>query len=1055
MLAILAAGCGGGGGGESTPAQVTAAATDGIGDVVARTGPILTVRVGEMVTLDGTRSFTSSTAPLSFSWSLSAKPDASDAELQNPTGTNPGFVADAWGAYVAQLVVSAEGVSSQRAIQIVVATIAPEQDVFHEGLSSNCVNCHNDDFSTIPAKPPAHLASSNLCATCHIPTSLGFPAIHFVDHREVIGNCSQCHNGVVAIGKSEFHSPTDAECDDCHDTTQFLTLEPDGSFDHSSISRSCTGCHNGQVAMGKTPTPPHPDTSSECGACHTTESFLGAYPDHTGPEVTNNRCDSCHGITATGQPGGHPGTFVDCVACHSIATFSLGGVFNHRIDPTVQPCESCHNDTNSINAPGKSSAVPVHLATVEDCGACHNTTSFADAVVDHTAIVDDCASCHGVTASGKSVNHMPTIEDCSVCHTPGTFATGTYDHFNVVNNCESCHDNVITIGKLINHLPTSEDCSVCHDTTDFAGVTFNHVGIDINNCATCHDGEISLGKSANHLPTALDCSSCHVINDYTSFAGITFNHLGIDPNDCATCHDAGIATPKKVNHIPAQDDCSVCHDSTSSFTSTTFLITLHLDISRGCEGCHVSQFFPVNPDVVKAAGHLPTGQDCSLCHTTTAFVPSNFDHTGIADNCESCHDGSAGFAGLGARGKTNTPVHQNTSGDCALCHNTTSFADAFVDHTSPEVLGSRCDSCHNGMDATGMDAKPDHVVTTEDCAVCHVPSGSFVPAVFSHIGITDNCESCHNGVDATGKDAKIDPPHIPTTDDCSVCHTPTSFAAANFDHQGIVDNCASCHNGNTATGKAGNHVPTNGDCVDCHQTTGFLPASFDHVGIVDNCASCHDAGFATPKSNDHLQTSQDCGVCHNTRYFVPASFEHTGIVDNCESCHDGRTAIGKDAAVNPPHMATALDCHFCHTTATFVGGTWVHDNSTIGRCDDCHSPGGGATFKPNDHLATTVQCDACHVTMGWAPTSFSHDPQGDYPGDHRIDPGCSGCHGGSVNSTFVYPSPQYAPFCAGCHERDFDRKGNHIGGENGTVEQNKDCSGGGRGCHRITDSKFD
>jgi hypothetical protein len=162
-----------------------------------------------------------------------------------------------------------------------------------------------------------------------------------------------------------------------------------------------------------------------------------------------------------------------------------------------------------------------------------------------------------------------------------------------------------------------------------------------------------------------------------------------------------------------------------------------------------------------------------------------------------------------------------------------------------------------------------------------------------------------------------------------------------------------------------------------------------------------------------------------------------------------------DAKTNPAHIATALDCHYCHTTATFADGIWVHDDSTIGRCDDCHSPGGGAIFKPQGHLATTVQCDQCHVTGGWAPTSFSHDPQGDYPGDHRVDPGCSGCHGASVNAVFVYPSPRYAPFCAACHERDFERKGNHIGGENGTVEQNKDCSGGGRGCHRVTDSKFD
>ena len=296
VLAVVAAGCTGSpdeGPNASVPGQVPTSAT--FVEVVARTGPIVTMRVGETATLDGSRSFTSSAEPLSFHWSFSSKPDASNAELQNATVTNPTFVADARGTYIAQLVVSAEGVSSQRAIQLVAATIAPEPGVFHDGLSSNCVNCHNDEFSEIPNKSSGHAATSDLCATCHTPTRLGFSTIHFVDHQEVFGNCSGCHNGVVAIGKSEFHVPTVVECDDCHNTTHFLELEPDGSFDHTGIARSCTGCHNGMVAKGKTPTPPHPDTSSECGSCHTTVSCQGAFPDHTGPEVVGNRCDSCVG----------------------------------------------------------------------------------------------------------------------------------------------------------------------------------------------------------------------------------------------------------------------------------------------------------------------------------------------------------------------------------------------------------------------------------------------------------------------------------------------------------------------------------------------------------------------------------------------------------------------------------------------------------------------------------------------------------------------------------------------------------------------------------------
>ena len=1081
MLAVLATGCGGGRDEVSVPGSTPEAAR--LVEVVARVGPIVALRVGETAILSDHNSYTTLSEPLSFSWSLSAKPDGSNAVLRNATSQNPSFVADVKGTYAGQLVVRAGGSTSKRAIQLVVVTISPEPltgPSNHQGLSSSCVNCHNDGFTTIGSKAGYHVGTSNMCESCHTP--LGFSIVRSVDHQEVFGNCSGCHNGVSAIGKSEFHTPTNAECDDCHNTTSFLALAPDGSFDHTGISRSCSGCHNGTVSRGKTPTPPHPDTNSECGFCHTTVSFLGAYPDHTGPLVVGPgiTCDSCHGVNAIGPPVGHPITNVDCATCHSIVSFNMGGVFNHRVvDPTIQSCESCHNETNSINALAKSAAVPAHLATTTDCGSCHSTDSFTPVFgIDHTdpgILAARCDSCHGntggpINASGKSPNHLPTIEDCKVCHTPGTFTTGTYDHAGVVSGCTSCHNDVISAGKPVDHIPTipdTQDCVDCHfSTVTFTGAVFSHAGV-VNNCVSCHDGNISTGKPNNHIPTTQDCVVCHTTTDPFKPAQ-TFFHTGITGN-CQSCHNgkpdyvAIGAIDKKPNHIPALNDCTVCHSASATTPgdfapSATFLTAVHDSITRGCEGCHTSQFLPLPTDpaanLIKDLNHLPTAQDCDVCHNVNGFTPTTMlAHFGITDNCVSCHDGN--FVALGARAKTASPPHPETTADCAFCHNTSAFADAFVDHSDPAVLAARCDSCH-GVTATGKDAKinPPHVATTGDCRVCHVPGATFAPAVFNHTGIVNNCASCHDGVTATGTSAKTNPAHIPINNqDCSVCHTPTSFAEAWFDHQGITANCGSCHDGVTAPGKNNDHVPTNGDCVDCHQTTGFLPASFDHVGIVDNCSSCHDSGFATPKKTSHVPTNQDCGVCHSPSGFIPATFDHTGIVNNCASCHDGTTAKGMIDAV-PAHIPTNLDCSSCHTTATFVGGTWTHNAGNAGNCDSCHD-GNIATGKIDavpTHLLTTIQCDLCHTTNGWAPTSFSHDPRGEYPGDHRRDPGCNTCHGSPISATIPYRWTQYAPFCAACHANDFESEGKHIGGKSGTVAQNRNCADSG--CHRVSDSDF-
>ena len=990
----------------------------------------MTARVGDTAILDGSQSSTTSTQPLSFQWAFASKPDASDAELDNDTAFNPSFVADTAGTYTVELVVSAEDVSSRRAIQLVVVT--NPLSVFHQGLSSKCVNCHNDDFGAIPGKSSSHVATSNTCEACH--TTLGLAEIPFVDHMEVVGECSECHNGVLAIGKSEFHVPTNVECDACHTTDHFLVLKPDGSFDHSGISRTCIGCHNDTVAIGKTPTPPHPDTDAECGACHTTTSFLGAFPDHNGPEVVGNRCDSCHGVTATGQSDGHPATSVDCGICHDVQTFSLGGDFDHSvIDSVSQPCADCHDGNNSINAIGKTPAPP-HPATTEDCAFCHNTQDFADAFIDHSdpvVVAARCDSCHGVTATGKSANHMPTTDDCGVCHTPGTFGSGVFDHAGVVDDCGSCHDGVINTGKPLYHVPTVQDCQFCHTTTAFTPTIFDHSGVT-DDCASCHDGtrdEIgAIGLSPNHVPTNEDCSVCHLATD--TFAGAAFDHAGIF-DECNSCHASGIATGKSVIHVPTADECSVCHLVGDSFLPSTFS---HLGITRGCEGCHSSQFFPANPDAVKSEDHLPTDQDCYLCHTTVTFTATVFEHTGISGNCVSCHDGN--YIGLGASEAPATPVHVNTTGDCSVCHNTTDFADAFVDHSGPDVVGVRCDSCHNGTDATGKDAKVDHVVTTEDCAVCHVP-GTFAPAVFSHDGIVDNCASCHDGNTATGPSVG----HVPIlpTQDCSVCHNTTAFAGAKFDHQDILDGCAACHDGDIATGKGNNHVPTNADCSDCHVTAGFLPATFDHVGIVENCQSCHDGVFAEGKSNDHVATNEDCGACHNTAGFVPATFDHTGIVDNCASCH-GVTATG----LSPDHIPTALDCSFCHTTATFAGGIFDHQGIS-GDCGSCHD-GTIAIGKSGDHFDTVQECNACHSTDGWAPIDYTHLVNGDYPGDHNGNVGCISCHEDN-DENIAYPTSAYAGTCAGCHANDYE-EGPHKHYENPstkyTVGELQDCAGA---CH--------
>lgn len=1117
------------GGGSDTPVSDPTPPAESVVSVEARVGTVVEVQTGQTATLDGSDSFWSSTEPfftssnanLTYQWSFLNKPFNSTATLSNATSTTPSFIADIAGDYMVELVVIYNGQPSERDIQIVVAVDDPTSiEHHHAGLSSNCQQCHNGDIDFDPNGDPdgrkingkdgKHMGTSLRCEACH--TTLSFASVSFVDHQEVFGVCSECHNGEIAIGKSDTHTLTNAECSDCHSTGGWFELGADGSFDHTGITGNCQNCHNGQAAIGKDAKtdPPHINTESDCVACHNTDGFTPAYGDHTDPDFIAPGCKSCHnGTDSVGVSDGHPviNDALDCNACHSIVTFSLNGDYNHSsVDASIQRCDSCHSDTTSIGALSTSASANHPDIGTTDCGWCHNTGNFAD-YTDHTGRTDNCVECHGnpatdplQQASTYNANfHFAPIQDCSACHTPGTFTTGFLDHDNDIEvtsalSCESCHNDSLAMGKGVSHLDTAQDCGVCHTTTEFVPASWDHTGI-IDNCASCHDGQISTGVHAGHIPQkGQDCSICHDINDFTSFAGITYQHQGIDTNNCAECHDTDLATPKSTNHIPSLSECSECHIDTTvpnGFQSSTFITTVHNTYTTGCEGCHLEFFFPDSPPLLyKDPAHLPTGQDCYVCHISTAFAPaSNFSHSGIDSNCLSCHDGSTNNVNAGADGEPNDSLHAaldsdcsichstnawtpesvdhsssdvlavrcdschngnpitgkntghvSTTSDCSLCHNTTTFVGGFIDHNSSEVTSQRCDACHNGTDAIGVIDAVNHVPTTEDCDVCHTAGGSFIPSTFAHVGITDNCASCHDGTYAEG--LSVGHVAIGANQDCSACHNTTSFAGAHFDHSGIVDNCVSCHEGTTAPGKEPppGHVPTTQDCHVCHQTTGFLPATFSHAGIVDNCSSCHDAGLATPKSATHVATNEDCGVCHNTTTFTGAVFDHTGIVDNCVSCHDGSTAIGKADAV-PTHLSTELDCYFCHTTATFADGGWIHDSSTAGQCDTCHD-GTSATGKSGSHISTTEQCDICHSTNGWAPTSFSHDPNGNYPGDHnsRFNLTCQDCHGNTISSTIPWDYPDYAPTCAGCHANDYRAsKDDHRG-----LENDLDCA---QQCH--------
>jgi hypothetical protein len=287
--------------------------------------------------------------------------------------------------------------------------------------SGDCGTCHTTTtFKVAAAKPANHIPTTQACTLCH--SNPQDYKVFAMNHQGIASNCAQCHGpglsfaNVIPKAPPATHIPTNAAaCESCHSPTKFTSFSGTAMNHGPVASITCATCHEtGRSFFGVTiVTRPvrasHPPTG-DCSACHTTATF----------------------VTAS-KPANHIPTTQACTLCHTTSDYSKAVMSHQGITSNCAQCHG--PGLTFANVVPKAPPAKHIPYTGVACEACHSPTkftNFANTRMNHTPVAAfKCMSCHelgmswfGVEIKVRKDSKHFIGRDCneSGCHNTTTFS---------------------------------------------------------------------------------------------------------------------------------------------------------------------------------------------------------------------------------------------------------------------------------------------------------------------------------------------------------------------------------------------------------------------------------------------------------------------------------------------------------------------------------------------------------------------------------------------------------------------------------------------------------
>ncbi len=455
------------------------------------------------------------------------------------------------------------------------------------------------------------------------------------------------------------HGDIKTACSECHSTDSWK-MRADATFSHAGTGFALEGQHR----------------AVPCTSCHVGMKFASI----------STKCSTCHTDAHLGELG------TDCARCHSPNAWNIADT---RLlhDQTRFPLLGAHitaacNDCHTGAAGRRYRGLPIA------CASCHQSDYRRTKNPDHLAagFSTDCLQCHDLTARtwgagfDHSLTQFPltgahTQQQCRSCHANNVFSALSIA-------CITCHQAAFNAAANPNHVSAGFPglCQQCHTTAAWKPSTFDH-------------SNTSFALAGAHLAVA--CVDCHVNGQYANLS-----------STCFSCHTTDFNQANNPNHVSAQfsQDCTLCHSTTAwqpaSFDHATTRFSLTgKHVSATCEACHAGGNYQlVYADCYQCHqteyaqstvfNHVTANvsHDCATCHTTTAWLPSTFDHDGQYFRIYS--------------GK-----HRDKWTSCLTCHTNAASYTEFTCFTCHEHDRPKMDDVHKDV--------PNYLYTSPSCYSCH------------------------------------------------------------------------------------------------------------------------------------------------------------------------------------------------------------------------------------------------------------------------------------------------------------------------------------------------